>query len=137
MRGSVARYVVDTSAVLRLLAEEVDVSPAHELLAPTLLRSQVLSTLHEAVHAGELPAAVALERHERLGKLRIRLLGDAVLRRLAWKLADELGRPSTYEAEYLALTRLQADAFVTLDAELAGRAAAVVPTAPFEALRAG
>jgi hypothetical protein len=51
--------------------------------------------------------------------LKIRLLGDAVLRRMAWELADQLGWATTYDAEYLALTRLQADAFITLDAGLA------------------
>ena len=53
----------------------------------------------------------------------------------AWELADRLGWASTYDAEYLALTQLQADAFVTMDAELARQAAAVVKTAPIEALR--
>lgn len=56
------RFVVDTSAVLYLASEGRDVAPEHELLAPTLLRSQLLSTLHEAVHRGELPADVARER---------------------------------------------------------------------------
>ena len=42
-----------------------------------------------------------------------------MLRRRAWELADQLGWASTYDAEYVALTQLQADAFVTLDAELA------------------
>ena len=49
----------------------------------------------------------------------IRLLGDAALRRRAWDLADQLGWAPTYNAEYVALTQLQADAFVTLDVELA------------------
>jgi predicted nucleic acid-binding protein len=64
----------------------------------------------------------------------IRLLGDAVLRRRAWDLADRLGWAETYDAEYLALTQLQADAFVTLDATLARRVNGVVPIAPIEAL---
>jgi hypothetical protein len=38
-------------------------------------------------------------------------------------------------AEYIALTQLQADAFVTLDAELARRAEGIVPTATIVALR--
>jgi hypothetical protein len=58
-----------------------------------------------------------------------------VLRRVAWRYADELGWPSTYEAEYVALTKLQADAFVTLDADLARRVEGVVPTATIDALR--
>jgi hypothetical protein len=65
----------------------------------------------------------------------IRLLGDAVLRRVAWKIADDLGWAKTYDAEYLALTQLQADAFVTLDARLARSAEGVVPTATIDALR--
>jgi predicted nucleic acid-binding protein len=46
-----------------------------------------------------------------------------------------VGWASTYDAEYVALTQLQADAFVTLDAELARRVAGVVSTATIEALR--
>ena len=66
----------------------------------------------------------------------IRLLGDAVLRRRAWDIADRLGWPSTYTAEYLALTQLQADAFVTLeDSELVVHAREVVRVASFEELR--
>jgi predicted nucleic acid-binding protein len=67
--------------------------------------------------------------------MRIRLLGDAVLRRRAWYLADQLGWASTYDAEYLALTQLQADAFVTLDARLAHSVDGVVRTATIDALR--
>jgi predicted nucleic acid-binding protein len=129
------RFVVDTSAVLHLASEGVEVSGEHELLAPTLLRSQTLSVLHEAVHRRELPAEVARERLERIGRMRIRLLGDAVLRRNAWEVADRLGWASTYDAEYVALTLLQADAFVTLDANLARSVAGIVATASIDALR--
>jgi predicted nucleic acid-binding protein len=64
----------------------------------------------------------------------MRLLGAAVLRRVAWKLATELGWASTYDAEYLALTRLQGDALITLDDELAGRAKGVVAVASIDEL---
>lgn len=131
------RFVVDCGAVLHLAAEEIEVPAEHELLAPTLLRSQTLSALHGAVHRGELPADVALDRLNRIWAMKIRLLGDAVLRRNAWRIADELGWAETYDAEYLALTKLQADAFVTLDAELARRAEGIVPTATIDALRRG
>lgn len=129
------RFVVDASAVLHLVGSEIDVSGDHELLAPTLLRSQVLSALHEAVHEGEIAAAVARERLRRIGRMPIRLLGDAVLRRRAWEVADQLGWASTYDAEYVALTQLQADAFVTLDEELARSIAGVVRIASVEDLR--
>ena len=129
------RFVVDAGAVLHLASAEFEVSSAHKLLAPTLLRSQTLSALHEAVQQGEIPADVARERITRIGRMRIRLLGDAVLRRRAWEIADQLGWESTYNAEYVALTQLQADAFVTLDAELARSVQGIVTTASIDALR--
>ena len=131
------RFVVDCGVVLHLASEGIEVPTEHELLAPTLLRSQTLSALHEAVHAGELAPDVALDRLARIQALPIRLLGDAVLRRNAWKLADQLGWASTYGAEYVALTKLQADALVTLDAELARQVQGIVPTATIDALRTG
>ncbi|MGZ6260581.1 MAG: type II toxin-antitoxin system VapC family toxin [Candidatus Limnocylindrales bacterium] len=129
------RFVVDASAVLHLASARVEVPGAHKLLAPTLLRSQTLSALHEAVQRGEIPADVARDRLARIGRMPIRLLGDAVLRRRAWELADRLGWASTYDAEYVALTQLQADAFVTLDADLARAVKGIVPTASIESLR--
>src|SRR3712207_987810 len=129
------RFVVDCGVVLHLVSERVTVPAEHELLAPTLLRSQTLSALHEAMHRGEIPPDVALDRLTRIRAVPIRLLGDAVLRRRAWEVADQLGWASTYNAEYVALTQLQADAFVTLDTELARRVAAIVPTATIDALQ--
>ena len=129
------RFVVDAGAVLHLASAKVEVSSAHKLLAPTLLRSQTLSALHEAVQQGELPADVARDRLARIRRMRIRLLGDAVLQRRAWEVADQLGWASTYDAEYVALTQLQADAFVTLDAKLARSVEGIVATASIDALK--
>jgi hypothetical protein len=42
------RFVVDAGVVLRVAGTELELSSEHELLAPTLLRSQTLSLLHEA-----------------------------------------------------------------------------------------
>jgi predicted nucleic acid-binding protein len=132
----VTRFVVDCGAVLHLASEEIEVPAEHELLAPTLLRSQTLSALHEAVHRGELAPEVALDRLARIWAMPIRLLGDAVLRRRAWQVAEQLGWPETYDAEYVALTQLQADALVTLDSELAHRVEGLVQTATIDALTA-
>ena len=128
------RFVVDASAVLHLASAGVEVPDTTSLLAPTLLRSQTLSALHEAVQGGEIPVDVAWERLTRIWRMRIRLLGDAVLRRRAWDLANQLGWASTFNAEYVALTQLQADAFVTLDAELARSVEGIVATASIDAL---
>jgi predicted nucleic acid-binding protein len=95
----------------------------------------VLSALHEAVQRGEMSTEMARERLARIGRMSIRLLGDAVLRRRAWELADQLGWAATYNAEYIALTQLQADAFVTLDIELARGVEGIVATASIDSLR--
>jgi predicted nucleic acid-binding protein len=129
------KFVVDAGAVLHLASEGVEVPGKHKLLAPTLLRSQTLSALHEAVQRAEIPADVARDRLARIGKMPIRLLGDAVLRRRAWEIADQLGWDSTYNAEYVALTQLQADALVTLDTELARSVEGIVSIASIDALR--
>jgi predicted nucleic acid-binding protein len=132
-----SRFVVDSTAVIHIVKAHLKVPAKHELLAPTLLRSQTLTALHEAVHRGELADEEARDLLTRVGPpgLKIRLLGDAVLRRVAWGLADQLGWASTYDAEYLALTRLQADAFITLDHGLAKSAEGIVPLASLDALR--
>jgi predicted nucleic acid-binding protein len=134
-RDRMTRFVVDAGALLHLVSEGIEVSPDHEILAPTLVRSQFLSLLHEAVHRGELQDDVARDRLERIQQIKIRLLGDAVLRRNAWRIADQMGWADTYTAEYLALTKLQADAFVTLDADLARRVKGLVATATIDDLR--
>lgn len=128
------RFVVDSGAVLRLVETSAEVSSAHELFAPTLLRSQTLSALHEAVHSGTLSPETGRERLAQVGRLPIRLFGDAVLRRTAWAVADELGWATTFTAEYVALARLRGIALVTTDAALARAVQGVVETAPFEAL---
>jgi predicted nucleic acid-binding protein len=126
------RFVVDASAVIELARLGTAIPAEHQLLAPTLLRSQVLSTLHEAVRRGEIPADDARQRLAWINKLPIRLLGDGVLRRRAWEIADQLGWASTYDAEYVALTQLQADALVTLDADLARSVNGIVPSASID-----
>ena len=128
------RFIIDAGVLLHLADEEFAGPGDHELLAPTLIRSQVLSRLHESVHRGELPESVATERLARIGRIPMRLLGDAVLRKVAWKLATELGWASTYDAEYLALTQLQGDAFITLDENLARAAENFVTVASIDEL---
>jgi predicted nucleic acid-binding protein len=131
-----ARYVIDAPTLLHLVAEGIAVDPEHQIVAPNLIRSQALSLLLQAVRDGELTEKVALERHERLTELKMRLLGDRVSRRTAWKIAREQGWDTTLDAEYLAVTRLQADAFVTVDPALAARSEGIVPLAALEVLSA-
>ena len=129
------RFVVDAGAVLQIAAEQIEVPDGHELLAPTLVRSQTLALTYEAVRRGELADDVARERLAAVGRLKLRLLGDAVLRRRAWEVAEQLGWPTTYDAEYIALTLLQADALVTVDDALRRAVAGVVERASVDDLR--
>jgi len=131
----VTRFVVDCETLLRIVAGEIEVAPEHKLVAPTLVRSQALSALYQAARRGELSAAEGRERVRRINSLKVRFLGDKVLQAQAWKVADRLGWDTTYDAEYVALTQLQADAFVTSDRALARALAGVVETATVDALR--
>ncbi len=132
----VTRFAIDASTVLRLVTDGLVVHPAHRLVAPSGLRSDALALLYDLVRRGELTEGAALQHHERLTELKVRLLGDRVSRRAAWRLAREQGWLSTRDAEHIALARLQADALVTVDPDLAARAAGLVPLAPVSALSA-
>lgn len=128
------RYVIGPDVAVHLAHDQTVISDEHRLLAPTLLRSQVLSRLYRAVRQGEMTKKQADRRLDYLRALRIRLLGDSALQNRAWKIADQLGWPDTLDAEYVALTQLQADAFVTLDANLAHAVTGLVTIAPVQAL---
>src|SRR5439155_23346477 len=132
---SVTRFVVDCDTLLRIAAGEIEIAPEHKLVAPTLVRSQALSALYEAARRGEVSAAEGIERVTRVNSPNVRFLGDKVLQRQAWKVADQLGWETTYDAEYVALTQLQADIFVTSDRGLARAVAGRVETATIDALR--
>ncbi len=128
------RYVIGPDVVRRLAQEQVVVPNEHQLLAPTLLRSQLLSQLYQAVRRGEITRQDAEAQLNYARGLRMRLLGDRVLQSVAWKVADQLGWPDTLDAEYVALTQLQADALITLNQEFAAAVKGLVTVAPYEAL---
>jgi predicted nucleic acid-binding protein len=131
----VTRFVVDCETLLRIAAGEVEVGPEHKLVAPTLVRSQALSALYQAARRGEISATEGIERVTRINSLKVRFLGDKVLQRTAWRVADQLGWETTYDAEFVALTQLQADVFVTSDSDLAQAVSGLVKTATIDALR--
>jgi predicted nucleic acid-binding protein len=129
MLASVTRYVITADVGLHLAAERTWPAADHQLVAPTLIRSQMLSSLYRQVRRGELNRVEADARMDHFRALRPRLLGDRVLQRVAWTIADQLGWDDTFDAEYVALTQLQADALVTLDDRLAEAIAGLVPVA--------
>ena len=89
----------------------------------------------EVVHETARRASLAVERVTKINSLKVRFLGDKVLQRTAWKVAAQLDWETTCDAEFVALTQLQADAFVTSDSDLARAVSGLVETATIDALR--
>ena len=128
------RFGIDAPTFVRLARSGKRPHAAHQLVAPNSLRSRALQLLLEEVRSGELDDEQALQIHERITELKVRLLGDRVSRRTAWAYARKFDWQDLEDAEYLAVTSLQADALVTVDSRLAARASGVVPLAPYEGL---
>ena len=128
------RFVIDCGTLLRIAAGEIEVAAEHKLFAPTLVRSQALAALYGAARRGEISAEEGIEHVTRINSLKVRFLGDKVLQRTAWRVAGQLGWETTFDAEFVALTQLQADVFVTSDGELARAVSGLVETATIKAL---
>jgi predicted nucleic acid-binding protein len=127
------RYVIGPDVAV-VLARNQAVIREDQLLAPTLIRSQMLSLLYQAVQRGEMTKKDAEQQLDYVRGLRIRLLGDRVLQNVAWKIADQLRWADTFDADYVALTQLRADALITLDSRRASAVTDLVTVAPIEAL---
>lgn len=132
-----ARYVIDAPTLLHVVDNDLPVDVAHQLVAPNSIRSEALERLLQEVGRGRRTEKAALQCHQRMTELKIRLLGDRVSRRTAWDIARARGWDSLRDAEYLAVTRLQADALLTVDQRLAALAADLVPLATLSDLLAG
>ncbi|HET7688828.1 MAG TPA: hypothetical protein VFK41_00480 [Nocardioidaceae bacterium] len=128
------RYVIDAPTLLHLVDHDLTVHPSHQLVAPSSIRSEALQLLLDGVRRGDRTEASAKAAHERITEQKIRALGDRVSRWTAWRIAREQGWETLRDAEYLAVARLQADALVTVDPQLAAHATEVVPVAPLESL---
>jgi predicted nucleic acid-binding protein len=128
------RYAIDAPTLLHLVDSELTVDPSHQLVAPSRVRSEALELLLRDVRDGVRSEKEALALHERMTELKLRVLGDRVSRRTAWKIARDHEWDTLRDAEYLAIARLQADALVTVSSDLAGKAASVVSVAAVEEL---
>ncbi|MEU4690369.1 hypothetical protein [Actinoplanes sp. NPDC023714] len=129
-----ARYVIDALTLLRIVDDGLAVDPGHQLVAPNTIRSEALRLLLASVRRGERTDREALATHDRITELKMRLLGDRVSRATAWRIARENDWDDLRDAEYLAVARLQADALITIDPELAAKAGGIVPVAPLRLL---
>ncbi len=128
------RFAIDPGALVEIATGARPVNPRHQLVAPNSIRSEALNLLLLRVRGGELAENVALGLLERVTEVKMRLLGDRVSRRTAWEIARERGWETIDAAEYLAVARLQADALIATDPDLAAAAAGVVTLAPLSAL---
>ena len=124
-----ARFVIDAPTLLHLVDAELHVHPGHQLVAPNSVRSEALELLLRDVRAGKRTEAAAMKAHERMTEIKLRLLGDRVSRRTAWQVARQHDWDTLRDAEYIAITRLQADALVTVDPGLAALARDAVAVA--------
>ena len=130
------RFAIDAPTLVHVVSNGIAIHPDHQLVAPSSLRSQALGLLLTEVRAGDRTEKEARALFDPITETKVRLLGDRVSRRTAWDLAREHDWPTLRHAEYLAVTRLQADALVSVDPELVAVADGVVPLAPLDALSA-
>jgi predicted nucleic acid-binding protein len=112
--------VIDASTAVDLCLAHEGFAPLSEddLIAPPLILSEVLSVLHEMRWRGDVPeemARLGLERHR---EMPVRIVEPEQLRVEAWRIADEFGWAKTYDAEYVALAKLNGCRLVTTDARL-------------------
>jgi len=128
------RYVIGPDVAIRLAHDKAVIRREHQILAPALLRDQVLSLLYQAVRREEMTRKDAERRLFYAQGMRIRLHEDYPLQKSAWLVAEQLGWSDTFDAEYVALTQLHADALITLDRQLAQAVKDLVTVAPIEAL---
>jgi predicted nucleic acid-binding protein len=131
-----ARYVIDAPTLLHLVDAGLHVDPGHQLVAPNSIRSEALELLLRDVRAGKRTEPAALKAHEQITGTKMRLLGDRVSRLTAWQIARQHDWDTLRDAEYLAVTRLQADALATVDPSLAETARDVVAVAAIDDLLA-
>lgn len=117
-----AELVIDASAATALcLASAGFDLVSQELQAPILLRSEVLAAVQGLQWRKEISAELAATAVQRLLEAPISLVRRAEILKEARRVALELGWAKTYDAEYVALARLEGEPLLTVDARLARR----------------
>ena len=122
------RLVVDASAALYLAVTELGFRGVsdHELVAPPLFWSEMLSGLHQNVWRGDLSRPLAKRALDAVMSAPIERQLPDQLAEQAWRVADELGWAKTYDAEYVALAQILGIPLLTRDARLRRGASQVV-----------
>jgi predicted nucleic acid-binding protein len=122
------RLVIDASACLDicLAAAGFDLLAGHELLAPPLIRSEVLSALRALDWRRSVSAELVNRALARIPAMPIAhdVGPDHVAR--TWSVAARLGWAKTYDAEYVALAEQLSVPLLSLDLRLRRGAGAIV-----------
>lgn len=126
LSNDMTRFVLDATALVELAQAGNALPVGHQLVAPYSVRSRAMDILLREVRSGMLGEKAALVLHERMTAISIRLLGDRVSRRTAWRIAQDHDWDSLDNAEYIAVTQLQADALVAMNPDLAHKAQGIV-----------
>ena len=90
----------------------------HELIGPSLLWSEVHSAVHEAVWRRELDDVGGDSVLAEFAALKVARRSPARLHHEAYRIASELGWAKTYDAEFLALARIEEAVVLTTDARM-------------------
>jgi predicted nucleic acid-binding protein len=117
-----ASFVVQASATVDGLRRVTRQRP----IAPPLLWSEVTSVLHELRWRRAVSEQLADVALRNFRNARIGLRRPTRLYEHAWAIASQLGWAKTYDAEYVALARLENCPLLTLDGRLARAASRLV-----------
>jgi predicted nucleic acid-binding protein len=90
----------------------------HDLIAPPLIYSETLSTLHEMRWRGDILDDMTNLARKRYTDMPIRLETPSELYDEAWRIADQFGWAKIYDAQYVALAKLLGCQLVTADGKL-------------------
>lgn len=126
---------IDASVVVKLLTWEPGSELAYSLVgqnterelrivAPELLRYEVANALWQKVRRGSLNRAAGNRALRELRIHAIQYLSSDNLLDEAWRIAERLALPSTYDAQYLAVAENQGCPLWTADRPFAEAAAA-------------
>jgi predicted nucleic acid-binding protein len=128
------RLAIDASACLEICLSEsgFDLVSAHDLVAPHLIASEVLSALRSLDWRRDVSTELIARARGRLPEMPVRRDDDPDHLQRAWSIAADLGWAKTYDAEYLAVAIRHDIPLLTLDARLqrgaAGLARILTPT---------